>query len=146
VLLLVAHPCGGSLCNVLADVYAEGAQSAGTDPRCCDLAAFRFEPNVTHVLSRDQPCVDNIRPAMQAIAWANHSLIVFPTWWGTMPAVLQGFLDRVMLPGFVFAERADGEGRERLLAGRSAHLLRPPPRSLALENAESSSANYSAVV
>jgi hypothetical protein len=51
-----------------------------------------------------------------------------------------------MLPGFAFAERADGEGWERLLAGRSAHLLRLPPRSLALENAESSPANYSAVV
>jgi 1,4-dihydroxy-2-naphthoate octaprenyltransferase len=123
VLLLVAHPRGGSLCGALADAYAEGAQGAGTDLRRCDLAALRFEPNITYVSPRDQPCEDDIRRAMQAIAWANHLVIVFPTWWGTMPALLKGFLDRVMMPGFAFAERADGEGWERLLAGRSAHLL-----------------------
>jgi len=123
VLLLVAHPRSASLCGALADAYAEGARCAGTDLRRCDLAALHFESNVTAISPRDQPCEDDIRRAMQAIAWANHLVIVFPTWWGTMPALLKGFLDRVMMPGFAFAERADGEGWERLLAGRSAHLL-----------------------
>ncbi len=122
-LLLVAHPRSASLCGALADAYAEGARCAGTDLRRCDLAALHFESNVTAISPRDQPCEDDIQRAMQAIAWANHLVIVFPTWWGTMPALLKGFLDRVMMPGFAFAERADGEGWERLLAGRSAHLL-----------------------
>jgi 1,4-dihydroxy-2-naphthoate polyprenyltransferase len=123
VLLLVAHPRITSLCGALADAYAEGARCAGVDLRRCDLAAFRFALNVTTISPSEQFREDDIQSAMQAIAWANHLVIVFPTWWGTMPALLKGFLDRVMMPGFAFAERADGEGWERLLAGRSAHLL-----------------------
>jgi 1,4-dihydroxy-2-naphthoate polyprenyltransferase len=123
VLLLLAHPRRVSLCGALADAYAEGARCAGVDLRRCDLATLRFALNVTTVSPSDQFCEDDICSAMQAITWANHLVIVFPTWWGTMPALLKGFLDRVMVPGFAFAERADGEGWERLLTGRSAHLL-----------------------
>src|SRR6195952_4476500 len=122
-LLLVAHPRGASLCSALADAFAEGARCAGVDLRRCDLAALRFELNVTTTSPSEQFREDDIQSAMQAIIWANHLVIVFPTWWGTMPALLKGFLDRVMMPGFAFAERADGEGWETLLAGRSAHLL-----------------------
>jgi putative NADPH-quinone reductase len=123
VLLLVAHPRSTSLCGALADAYAEGASCADVDLQRCDLAAFRFALNVMTISPSEQFREDDIQSAMQAIAWANHLVIVFPTWWGTMPALLKGFLDRVMMPGFAFAERADGEGWERLLAGRSAHLL-----------------------
>jgi hypothetical protein len=69
VLLLVAHPRRTSLCCALADAYAEGARCAGIDFRRCDLAALRFEPNVTTISPRDQFCEDDIRSAMQAIAW-----------------------------------------------------------------------------
>ncbi|MDQ2803410.1 MAG: NAD(P)H-dependent oxidoreductase, partial [Pseudomonadota bacterium] len=123
VLLLLAHPRRTSLCGALADAYAEGARSAGIDFRRGNLAALRFEPNVTTISPRDQFCEDDIRSAMEAIAWADHLVIVFPTWWGTMPALLKAFLDRVMVPGFAFADREDGEGWEKLLSGRSAHLL-----------------------
>src|SRR5260370_25608556 len=40
-----------------------------------------------------------------------------------MPACLKGFLDRVLMPGFAFADREDGEGWDKLLAGKTAHLL-----------------------
>ena len=57
------------------------------------------------------------------VAWADHLVFVFPTWWGTMPACLKGFLDRVLMPGFAFADREDGEGWDKLLVGKTAHLL-----------------------
>ncbi len=123
VLLLLAHPRQASLCGALADAYADGADSAGVTLRRRDLAALRFEPNVTTASPLDQECEPDIQAAMQDIAWADHLVIVFPTWWGTMPALLKAFLDRVLMPGFAFADREDGEGWEQLLAGRSAHLL-----------------------
>lgn len=60
--------------------------------------------------------------AQQSILWAQHLVFVYPTWWGTYPALLKGFLDRVLTPGFAFRHTANG-GCERLLVGRSADLL-----------------------
>jgi 1,4-dihydroxy-2-naphthoate octaprenyltransferase len=123
VLLLLAHPRRESLCGALADAYAVGARAAGVELRRFDLAALRFDPNVVRVSPRDQDREDGLRLAMETIVWADHIVIIFPTWWGTMPAVLKGFLDRVLIPGFAFADRDEGEGWEKLLSGRSAHLL-----------------------
>ena len=64
-----------------------------------------------------------ISDAVDLVAWADHLVFVFPTWWGTMPACLKGFLDRVLMPGFAFADREDGEGWDKLLVGKTAHLL-----------------------
>src|SRR5579872_5548971 len=113
VLLLLAHPRRDSLCGAIADAYAAGAASAGVDLRRCELAALDFEYNVNEISPSDQAPEDGLRSAMEAIVWADHIVIVFPTWWGTMPAVLKAFLDRVLAPGFAFAGREHGEGWEK---------------------------------
>lgn len=61
--------------------------------------------------------------AQEAIRWAEHLVFVYPTWWGGLPALLKGFVDRVFLPGFAFRYREDSPGWDRLLGGRSARLL-----------------------
>ena len=63
-----------------------------------------------------------LQAAWHEIVWSEVIIFVYPTWWGTMPALLKGFLDRVLRPGFAFAERSDG-GFSGLLAGRAALLV-----------------------
>ncbi|WP_409423079.1 NAD(P)H-dependent oxidoreductase [Pseudaeromonas sp. ZJS20] len=48
---------------------------------------------------------------------------VYPTWWGGPPALIKGFIDRVLLPGFAFQYHAQDPQWDRLLAGRSAQLI-----------------------
>ncbi|CAM4039456.1 Flavodoxin-like fold domain-containing protein [Vreelandella rituensis] len=50
-------------------------------------------------------------------------MFVYPTWWGGAPALLKGFLERIMLPGFAFIPCEGGIGYEGLLKGRSAQLI-----------------------
>jgi putative NADPH-quinone reductase len=57
------------------------------------------------------------------IAWAQHLVWVYPIWWGGLPALLKGFLDRIFLPGFAFKYRANSVLWDRLLTGRTAELL-----------------------
>jgi 1,4-dihydroxy-2-naphthoate octaprenyltransferase len=123
VLVILAHPRADSLCAALADAYCDGARVAGAELRRLDLGGLAFDPNVRLPSPRDQATEPDIRTAMDAIAWAQHLVFVFPTWWGTMPALLKGFLDRVLMPGFAFADREHGEGWVKLLDGRTAHLL-----------------------
>ncbi len=123
VLLILGHPRRGSFCEALADAYAAGAEVAGADLRRLALADLRFDPDVLVPSPRDQKREPAIAEAVENVAWAEHLVFVFPTWWGTMPACLKGFLDRVLMPGFAFEDRDDGEGWDKLLAGKSAHLL-----------------------
>lgn len=121
VLVILGHPRGRSLCGALARAFADGARGAGADVRQIALGDLRFDPDVRAPSPRDQALEDDLARAQAAIAWADHLVFVFPTWWGAMPARLKGFLDRVLTPGFAFAER-EGGGYEALLRGKSAHL------------------------
>jgi len=123
VLLVLGHPRRDSLCVALAEAFAAGARQAGVDLRRLDLCDLEFNPNVTAGSPRNQLLEPAIRQAVDLVRWADHLVFVFPTWWGTMPALMKGFLDRVLMPGFAFEEHEEGGGWDKLLTGRSAHLL-----------------------
>ena len=74
-------------------------------------------------LAFDAAAGQHLQAAQAQIAWAGHLVWVYPTWWGAMPALLKGFIDRVFLPGFAFKHHQGSSRWDKLLAGRSAELL-----------------------
>ena len=121
-LLILAHPRRDSLCGALFDAYAEGARQAGVQCRKLILSEMRFDPDVHAVSPELQPLEPDLVRAQLDIAWAEHLVFIYPTWWGTFPALLKGFLDRVMTPGFAF-RHVTHDKWEKLLAGRTADLI-----------------------
>jgi len=63
---------------------------------------MHFDPNVHADSPEHQPLEPDLVAAQRDIHWAEHVVFVYPTWWGTYPALLKGFLDRVLTPGFAF--------------------------------------------
>ena len=121
-LLILAHPRRDSLCGALFDACADGARQAGVECRELILSELRFDPDV-HAVSPDlQPLEPDLVRAQRDIAWAEHLVWVYPTWWGTFPALLTGFLDRVLTPGFAF-RHVTHDRWDKLLAGRTADLI-----------------------
>ncbi|MDP3586203.1 MAG: NAD(P)H-dependent oxidoreductase [Thiobacillus sp.] len=123
VLIILGHPRTDSLCGALADAYGAGARAAGTDVRRLDLATLDFDPDVHTPSPNQQDFEADIRAARELILWAEHLVFVYPTWWGTLPALLKGFLDRVLTPHFAFITCEGGTGYQGLLGGRSAQLI-----------------------
>jgi 1,4-dihydroxy-2-naphthoate octaprenyltransferase len=124
VLIILGHPRKESLCGALAKAYEEGALQANAQVKTLILADLDFDPHVRMELSQDQPFEKDLSHVQETVAWADNLVFVYPTWWGMMPALLKGFLDRVLTPGFAFAFREDGSGDwERLLTGKSAQLI-----------------------
>jgi len=57
------------------------------------------------------------------VARADHIVVLYPLWLGTLPAMLKGLLEQVMRPGFGFEKQGGGRRPKRLLKGRSARLV-----------------------
>ena len=122
ILLIDAHPSEGSLGQALASEYAAGASAAGHAVERLNLRDLAFDPNFPGYGRGDRTPVPDIERAQALLRNSEHTVWVFPVWWGTYPALLKGFLDRSFTPGFAFrgVSKYKVEG---LLGGRSARVL-----------------------
>ncbi|CAN7700791.1 NAD(P)H-dependent oxidoreductase [Pseudomonas sp. GL-B-26] len=123
ILVILGHPASNSFCGALAERYAQSAARAGHEVRQLFLGAMDFDPVLREGYQQVQPLEADLRRAQADIVWAEHLTLVYPIWWGGIPALLKGFFDRVFLPGFAFKYREGKAFPEKLLHGRSAHLL-----------------------
>lgn len=115
-------PAGGRLCHALAEAYAEGAAEGGHELRRIELGGLDVPILRSQDAFEHEPVPPQLADAQEAIRWAEHLLIVFPLWQGTMPALLKAFFEQVFRPDFAMAY--DDKGRaQRLLAGRSARIV-----------------------
>lgn len=122
-LVILGHPRTQSLCGALADAFGDGATQAGALVERLNLGESAFDLNVHTVSPNQQALEDDLSRARALIYWADHLVFVYPTWWGGTPALLKGFLDRIMCPGFAFNSCDGGIGYIGLLTGRSAQLI-----------------------
>ena len=124
-LVVLGHPRTDSYCGSLARSYVEGARDVGVDVRLLSLGDLEFDPHVQTECPSDQPLEPDLEDAAAQIQWADHLVFVYPNWWGTMPALLKGFFDRVFMPGFAFEyfEDGDGAGHRKLLDDMTAELV-----------------------
>jgi len=81
VLLILGHPRESSFSHALAGVaWRAGALRAGVEVRDLELAGLRFDLNVTTRCFADQPVEPDLARARALIAWAEHLVLVYPTW------------------------------------------------------------------
>ncbi len=126
ILLIQGHPDGSAthLCYALADAYAQGAAHAGHSVRRLTLAGLQFPLLSSQAQWETGELPPSLQPAQDDIRWADHIVLFFPLWLGDMPALLKGFLEQVMRPGFAFV-RKQGSAvfTEKGLTGRSARVV-----------------------
>lgn len=117
ILLILGHPATASFCRALLDAYQQGAERAGATCKTIYISQLKFDVNLDPELEPD------LVAAQELIRWADHVVLVYPNWWGFMPAVTKGFFDRVLLPGFAFKNHAGKYFQEKLLKGRSIRVM-----------------------
>jgi putative NADPH-quinone reductase len=122
IVVIQGHPARGSFGEGLAEAYARGARGAGAQVEQVALGELDFDPVLRGGFGGEQELEPDLVAAREAIERADHVVFEFPVWWGTLPALLKGFIDRVFLPGWAFQNtgKALPEG---LLAGRTARVL-----------------------
>lgn len=116
-------PAEGHLGPALADAYASAAGHAGHEVRCVRIAGLDFDLVRSKADWENVAPPDCIRQAQETITWAQHLVIVYPLWLGSMPALLKAFLEQVLRPGFATSRVVNGGTWNKLLGGRSARIV-----------------------
>jgi len=124
ILIVDGHPDAAAdrFVHALTGEYASVAEASGHTVRVVKLAelAFPWLHSAAEFASAPPPVIVE---QQERLRWANHLVIVYPLWLGSMPALLKAFLEQVMRPKFAFAY---GKGRglpKKLLAGKSARIV-----------------------
>lgn len=106
VLIVYCHPKEGAFASVVRDTVIARLDAAGAQTRLRDLYAEGFQPVLT--TSEWSGYLDapaNRAPVEAHVAdleWCNTLIFIYPTWWHGLPAMMKGWLDRVLLPDVAF--------------------------------------------
>ena len=124
--VILAHPDPGSFNHAIAQTAVEAIQANGHAVFFHDLYQEIFNPLLgREEAAKDAPLPKIIKQHCQEIAIADGIVIVHPNWWGQPPAILKGWVDRVIRPGiaYEFLEGDSGEGIPHGLLKAKAALV-----------------------
>jgi NAD(P)H dehydrogenase (quinone) len=113
ILVLLAHPDPLSFNHAIARICLESLRALGHSVHYHDLCAERFDPILpASEIPRDAVLAPVVAEHCAEIAAADGIVVIHPNWWGQPPAVLKGWIDRVVRPGvaYRFDEGDRGEG------------------------------------
>ena len=120
--VLLGHQNPGSFCHAIADTVIDELKAAGHEVVYHDLYAERFDPILPH---DEIPKGGTLDPVVEQhcreVTAADGYVIVHPNWWAMPPAILKGWLDRVLRQGVAY--QFGPGGVEPLLSGRRAVVL-----------------------
>lgn len=122
-LLILGHPNPDSFNAALAKAYADAAQQSGRELRRLNLHELSFDPILHGAYRAAQALEPDLQRAQADILWAEEIVWVYPVWWGGLPALLKGFLDRTLLPGFAYRFHKGHRSWDRLLKGRTTRIV-----------------------
>ena len=124
VLIINGHPLKASFNGAIVKAYEKGAKTNTVEIKQLDLADMKFDPFIEGY-KNDQKTEADILNAQELISWANHLVWVYPTWWGTMPALVKSFIEQTFMPGFAFKYKKNTKTVkwDKYLSGKSAHLI-----------------------
>ena len=123
-LVVICHPKAASLTRAAAERVLAGLRRAGRPVRVLDLDELGFDPVLRlhevqgHLGSPDDR--PDLAEHVAALRWAEHLILVYPTWFSGQPARLKGWFDRVWMHEVAFV-LPEGAGRIR---GRLRNIRR----------------------
>jgi NAD(P)H dehydrogenase (quinone) len=111
--VILAHPDKQSFNHAIADVAVRALKKKGCHVFFHDLYEENFDPVIpSSEIPADASLPEDIEKHCLEIAQADGIIIIHPNWWGQPPAILKGWIDRVIRPGiaYEFLEGDTGEG------------------------------------
>ena len=142
--VVLAHPDPASFNGLVADAWCTAARDSGHEAIVRDLYALDFDPRLK---AHERPGIDgfhispDVAVELDAIRGSDAFVLVYPIWFGMPPAMITGYVDRVLgagvTPGQVRQHSADTPLRDKRLvsvtsSGASRHWLDDPAQTASM--------------
>ena len=113
-LIIFNHPREGSFCSAIREAVKSGLKKGGHQCKVINLDKDGFDPVMREKDLKAFATAGRIGPDglegvdpiilryMKKLRWAEHIVMIFPIWWMTMPAMMKGFIDKVIFPGIAY--------------------------------------------
>lgn len=121
ILVINAHPYDESYVSELFRTYVNHLDTNKHQVKTIELGKMTFDPVLRYGYTKRMPVDNDIELSQNLVSWADHIVFFYPIWWTTMPALLKGWIDRVITPGFAF--NSQGFKTTKHLKGRTAQLF-----------------------
>ena len=111
--VILAHPDTYSFNHAIANTTVETLQERGHKVFFHDLYIENFDPLLpSREIPKNASLPTEIERHCKEASEVDGFVIIHPNWWGTPPAILTGWVDRIMRPGlaYEFLETDSGEG------------------------------------
>jgi NAD(P)H dehydrogenase (quinone) len=122
-LIVFAHPSHDSFNFSLLETVVACLRAKGHEIEINDLYAMSFDPVMTATEISKRLAPDQIAKEQAKVAWADTLFFIFPVWWWTPPAILKGWLERVLCQDFAFKYDVGLNRLVGMLAGRKAVII-----------------------
>nr|WP_287423106.1 NAD(P)H-dependent oxidoreductase [Candidatus Brachybacter algidus] len=100
ILIINGHPNKESLNFGFAEAYKKGALESGAEVKEITIAQLKFNPNLEFGYQKRTELEPDLLESWEKIKWADHLVWVHPVWWGGLPAIMKGFIDRLFSSRF----------------------------------------------
>ena len=121
--IVIGHPDKESFNFALANAYKAGVKKSGAEIREIVIRDLVFNPNLEYGYRKRTELEPDLIESQEILKWADHIVWVYPVWWGSVPAIMKGFLDRVLLPGYAFKKREGSVWWDKYFTGKTARLI-----------------------
>ncbi len=123
ILVINGHPNPESFNQAIFETYVLKASKENVLIETIEIAKLKFNPSLEFGYQKRVETEPDLIEAQEKISRANHLVWIHPVWWGGLPALTKGFIDRVFVPGFAFKYRENSVWWDKLLAGKTAHII-----------------------
>lgn len=123
IMIVIGNPQTGSYSEALGEAYLRGAESGGHEAKLFVLAGMNFDAILREGYRRPQALEPDLAIAREAFIACDHVVFVFPLWLGDMPALMKGFLERLMQPDLLAIQASGGKASWKVFKGKSARVI-----------------------
>lgn len=115
--VLLANPSPKSFCHAVADTYADEVTAQGQTSEICDLNVMGFNPVLKDEFRPDRLTEISpwVKAELETLAQSAVIVLIYPIWFGGAPAILKGYIDRVLGAGSKVERFTEGAGQPALL-------------------------------
>ncbi|MEM7292689.1 MAG: NAD(P)H-dependent oxidoreductase [Pseudomonadota bacterium] len=107
VLIVYTHPVKKSFNRAILDAVSETLVTNGHEVRVADLYVENFQPAMIEAdfaQFENKPMPDDVLAEQARIDWSDAMIFIFPYWWWSIPAMLKGWIDRVLTYGYAWVD------------------------------------------